>query len=498
MAHATRATASPSRCLGRADVSLAGLVEKLGWSLPRVIAIGLALLALGCVAWATMDIFARPPDYPEACVLFNASRLREGYALYVDPIVGAHEYGEPPARYFVAYTPLYASLISLLPAPHATAIGRVAGLLAWLTALALAVVRGRRALRPHATLAALFVASSFLFTRWTAVVKGDGLALLLVGVAFTGTLRRRRAGVLEGVLFALAWLVKPSVAGLAIGTLGADLILRRGRSYGALAAIGALAVALSAFEVLSHGVALAHLRAATGLGFRMDLFRDVALSRLPFVAGLLACALLGAPRARHLRIGQLALGGLVMSTLIGFGALGKPGATVNYLMEPALASVTILGVIPMRIPRRALGLVLGSVVILSLGWSSVATIRSLRSEWHAGADERRALDRIRDLCVDRPNAIVMSTFPGVELAVNGRLYTHVLELAMEVERGRFPSALWRGDVEAPNVRCVVTAVHTAPLDRIEEPLLPPDVTRAMRDRFRFVEVARFYAIYRSP
>ncbi len=38
------------------------------------------------------------------------------------------------------------------------------------------------------------------------------------------------------------------------------------------------AVALSAFEVLSHGVALAHLRAATGLGFRMDLFRDVALS----------------------------------------------------------------------------------------------------------------------------------------------------------------------------------------------------------------------------
>ena len=47
-------------------------------------------LALACLVWAIAQAFVRPPDYPEACLLFNASRIRSGLPLYVDVAYNVH------------------------------------------------------------------------------------------------------------------------------------------------------------------------------------------------------------------------------------------------------------------------------------------------------------------------------------------------------------------------------------------------------------------------
>src|SRR5271165_5666254 len=91
------------------------------WALGLLVVLG--VLALSCLVWGIAQAFVRPPDYAEGCVLFNAARIRSGLPLYVNPVVGAHEYGEPPARYFVAYTPLAAMWLSALPSEWALGIG---------------------------------------------------------------------------------------------------------------------------------------------------------------------------------------------------------------------------------------------------------------------------------------------------------------------------------------------------------------------------------------
>jgi hypothetical protein len=262
-----------------------------------------------------------------------------------------------------------------------------------------------------------------------------------------------------------------------------------------LAFVGVISSVLLFLTALSGGAALAHMRAALALAFDVRLLAESAVARWPFVVGLSFAALAAAWAGRGTPEGRTALVTLATSYIVSTLGLGKLGATMNYMMEPALASVVVLSVLPFSLPRApGLRVAIAAAVGLSVSWAGVATARSLLHERRTLHDEERALEEVARRCVDRPSAIVMSNDPGIELTVNGRLYTHTLELWNEARLGRFPERLWLDDVSSPNVRCLVGFSGDAPPPVVPEGF-PPKVLRALEERFVLDSVHYGYAVY---
>jgi len=479
--------------------------------------LGFALLvgsAIGCIGWMAAQAWLRSPEYAEACVLFNASRLRDGLALYVDPRIGAQEYGLPPARYFVAYTPIYSALVAVLPSASALPVARLLGGATWLGGLAFHSLRARPELRRQAWVAALFAASALVLARWAGCAKGDTIALCLAGLAFGRALDRGRADVLTGALFGAAFLVKPSVVGMGLGALTASLLAghfsgdrpspRRNPVLAVIAAAGVVATFLATLELGSGGVATQHLRAALGLSFRTELFVGNLIARGPLVVGPIAAATLAAWRARSSDSGRIALAAVATSTVAAFLGMAKVGGSSAYLLEPVLATVVVLARFPagdgedllgwLRLRGRA---AVGFAIATSMVVSLTATTRGLFDDASALPARRRSLDLARRECVGVDGAVVLSSDPGIELALNGRIHTHPIEMENEVRRGRFPVATWVEDVGSPTVRCVVTWTGDRPAPPSPAGPFPPEVAHALGARFELARVDAGYAIYRA-
>ncbi len=465
-------------------------------------------LTLACVVWAIAQASARLPDYPEACVLFNASRVRDGVPLYVTPEVGGAEYAVgPPSRYFVAYTPFYAMAIARVPAGAAMFAMRLFGLVAWALALVWPVARARGPeARRWAGVAALFVGSTFLFARWSACVKPDALALLLTSVALVRMLARRRVDAASGALLAVGAILKPSVIGslMGVSVLVGLVVLdraRRGRvglawghARGLVAAGAVVVVAFAGLEIGSGGLAVAQLRAALALKFEPSRFVEMNLSRGPFLAALVIVAALAAYPSRRSFRGKLALAALVGSvTTCAFG-LGKLGSASNYLMEPSLLAVCVVAAFGLRLPvsrpPRAAALV---AVAISIAWVDVATVRSLGDEVRDWGREKAELAAARAACP--PRGFVLSHEPGIELAINGRIYTHGLEVWAATLAGRFPEQVWVNDITHPDVTCYIGA--TGPITFESPPgVFPPEVSRAIGEAFGPPERVGRFVVYR--
>src|SRR5579884_3638140 len=82
-------------------------------------AVVLGASVLSVLLWAVLTLSVRLTIPGETEVLFEASRIRAGLPLYVDPVVGAFDYGAVPARYFVVYPPLWSWGVSHVPAGRA-------------------------------------------------------------------------------------------------------------------------------------------------------------------------------------------------------------------------------------------------------------------------------------------------------------------------------------------------------------------------------------------
>src|SRR5688500_578000 len=93
--------------------------------------VGVSLLAT--LAWIVATLGVRAIDGVDGGVPVGADRIRAGHPLFIDPAVGAHEYGEPPARYLVLYPPLWSAFLAIFPS---VVFARVVATLAWLGALA--------------------------------------------------------------------------------------------------------------------------------------------------------------------------------------------------------------------------------------------------------------------------------------------------------------------------------------------------------------------------
>jgi hypothetical protein len=263
--------------------------------------------------WLVLSLTHRLPDYGEACVLFAASRVRSGYALYIDPLIGAYDYGPVPSRTFVPYTPLYPVLLAGLPSTIQVSGSRACGSLIF-AAMVVRILRcahrredstpadgtlaadckpapNEREGRMLATWAVtLFATGVFDFGGWLANAKPEAIALGCVIEGFLRALRMGRVGHISALLFALGFFFKPSFLGLGLGCLlaGATLSPRGWKpvlSYGSAMVFG-----VGLLTVVTSGQFVPHMRAALGFVFFWQRLVDEFTHQAPFMAGAFAVA----------------------------------------------------------------------------------------------------------------------------------------------------------------------------------------------------------------
>jgi hypothetical protein len=458
------------------------------------------VVAIACLAtllFALSTIVSRPLDGSEGNFLFDASRIREKLALYVDPRLGAWDYGSTPSRYYVLYAPMWAAVLAVVPGAFAPTCARALSLAAWLALLGGSVVTAPRPRRHAAALAALFVAGLYPLTLFAASGRPDAVAVALTGAAVLRSVRRERVGALEGALFALAPFLKPNVFAAGLGAIAADVAARRGKAWPALvAAASTAAVCAGALQALSGGVWVEHLVKATWMPMSASLWGEQMATRGPFFALPLAvCAWCGV-RARA----PLALSALGASVAWTLWSLAKIGSASNYWMEPCAVGLALVATFPLPPLPAALRAIAGPAALAQALWTGVAAVRSSAEAMAASPRKRAALASVRDACGAGARDVVMADEPGLEVMLDGRLLEQPLVLTQLVRQGAFPEAIWLADVARPEVRCLVVQSGTlegpASADDPDHDLFSPNVRRALRARFELAAARDGVWIYR--
>jgi hypothetical protein len=437
--------------------------------------VGAALLATLWFVFATLPV--RVPYWGEAEVLFEASRLRSHLPLWVDPLVGAHEYGEPPSRYYVTYPPVWTWFVSFVPERVATIFARLASTTAWLGTLAGLAWTGGRGSRREAALAAAFVAGIWVLANFATIGRPDSIACALAAFAVARAMRRGRLDLVSVALFVLVPWVKPTIIGLPAGAIaGACLIDRKNgmRMFGAsvLLAAGSALVA----HVASGGAIFAHVVRSNAQPFTLTAWLEQVPTRLPFFAPLFAWAAWVGWRDRAspgTRVGLAALGGAVVWTLF---ALAKTGSSSNYWMEPAIAAVALIAHAPAG-PVRVGGnnLVHALVALASVAWADVASVRGALEHAARMRADASLVASVRARAGVGARGVIAADEAGIELVTNGRILTPTYQMVHLVRRGTYPAAPWIEDLTSPQTRVFVE--HTGQLR------LAPELQRALEQHY---------------
>lgn len=322
---------------------------RMAWALFALAAAALAVLATA--QWADALRTGRPILYGEGPVAHAAILFRAG-AAYRDVT------GEVAAN----YPPLYLALASL---GDPFRVGRAVTIL---SALAVALVIDLRAhrggLRVRAGLALSWIALAPV-AIWGAAVKPDLLAVALT-VAGVGLLERaasrsgRATAVIAGALLAAAVWAKPTAILPAAAVVAWSLARARPAGIrvlaGALAVVvleGAQAVAIGPSDLWRHVV----------VWNRLDWSAEQAL-----LVAVLGAATLGVLVAAAALAG--ALRGIALAYLVGSLAVvvlgGREGATINYLLDAAAATLFALATIAPRL-RGSAAIPIAGLVQLALG-----------------------------------------------------------------------------------------------------------------------------------
>jgi hypothetical protein len=444
---------------------------------------------------AAANVRLRPLDGVEGDLLFEASRIRAGLALYTDPVVGATDYGAIPARYYVLYPPLWAGFLSLWPAGWATIVARVVSAAAWWGSLGWLAATAKGACRAPAWLASLFVGGVYALAEFGGSGRPDAVAVAIACVALQRSLRRGEVDALGGALFAVAAWIKPNVLGMGAGAFLSSAWASPRATLRGLA--GASAVTLLVAGVLhraSSGAWLFHLVAGTGQPLRARLLVHHLEARAQFFLAFLALAAAFAwPPSRREPGARAALSALLASVAWSFFTFAKTGSAANYWMEPCVAAVVVFARIPPpALSRRALfGLALA--VPFQATWTGVGSVRATLQSLEENRAHGRLIERARALCGAAPDRLVVGDEPGIDVMLDGRLVADAFPLTHRALGGLFPLAPWIDDLSRPDVACVVTA-H----DRIERPSTEIDVDY---DRFappvRAALFARFAPVAES-
>lgn len=435
-------------------------------------------IALVATLWfvvATLPV--RIPYWGEAEVLFEASRLRAHLPLWTDPLVGAHEYGEPPSRFFVTYPPVWTAVVSLVPASAATLFARTASSLAWFGTLAWLAWSAPKNSRKETALAAAFVGGIWVLANFATIGRPDSIACALAAVALVRTMRRERLDVVSLALFILVPWVKPTIIGLPAGAIaGACLADRKNGARMLGVAVLLTAGSVLVMHWLSGGAIFTHVVRSNAQPFTLAAWMAQVPARLPFFAPLFAWAgWVGwndrkSPAAR---IGLAALGGAIGWTLI---ALAKTGSSSNYWMEPAIAAVVLIARSPAG-PVRVFGSswIHAGVTLVSVGWANVPAVSGALEHAARMRADAAFISSLRSRLELGPDDVIAADEAGIELALDGRILTPTYQMVHLVRRGSYPAATWISDLGSPRVRAFVE--HTGQLR------LAPELQRALEARY---------------
>jgi energy-converting hydrogenase Eha subunit B len=406
------------------------------------------------LAWIAATCMVRPLDGVEGDVLFEAARIRAHLPLYVDPTVGAHDYGAVPARFLVLYTPLWPAVLAALGA--SALAGRVVAAAAWLGVFAWIAHRAPPERRIATRAAALFAASTFVLALYGASARPDAAAVLVCGVALERAARKGDVDAIAGALFALAAWIKPNVVGVAPGAfVVAIVVARRATMRGIAGAIGVSAALAAVLTLLFGRVWIDHLLASTGQPPSLSHWSEQMASRAPFFGLPLAAAIAVGWRARRDPGAAIATGALVTSTLWAIVSLAKIGSASNYLMEPMVAAVVVVARADLP-PLTARASLLGAVAIVAqTAYNGVASVRSALEHVPLDRERGRVVVEARTLCGARPSDVVIADEPGLELMADGRIVETPFQSTHLARRGRFPVDKWIDDVTRPEVGCLL-------------------------------------------
>ncbi len=463
----------------------------------------IALLALAAsVAYALFALVHRPWDTVEGEVLFEASRLRHDLPLYVDPRVGAFDYGPVPARYYVLYPPLWSWLLSHVPEGAASQVARGFDIVAWFGLLAFVARTADAGCKRAATAGAIFVGGVYTLTLYGASGRPDSLAQLLAGIALVRAARLGRIDPLSAALFALAPWVKPNVLGMAAGAFALDLGLRRVKALLPLgiAALTSLAI-LAVLHVASSGAWITHLLRSTGQPLSAALWAEQVPSRLQFLGIPLAFAAACGWRARRDPKVSLGLAAVLASVLWALFSLAKIGSATNYWMEPSVACLIVMAHAPVPSLEGRARIAAASVAVVQALWTGVATIRSsLEQIFVVLPSEDRSLARARVLCNAGPGDVVLGDETGIELRLDGRIVATPFQMTHLARRGLYPLETWTHDVTRPEVVGIVMEddLLERPLSdvSIEHDRFGPELRRLLKDRFELAEKSGDWRTYK--
>jgi hypothetical protein len=465
----------------------------------RAAVVGLAVCLAFNLVFAVATLPLRPLEYVEGCLLFEASRIRSGLALYTDPVVGAFDYGPVPARFYVLYPPLWSGVLSLVPVGVAAPVGRAGSLLVWYGVLGWIAWGAWRRERPFGVLAAAFVGGVYTLTLYAASARPDALAVALAAVALERSVRAERTpSAKEGALFALAAWMKPNVVGLAAGVfLALARTPRRALAAVLPAALVSVAIAIP-LGIVSHGAFWVHLARSTMQPMSLSLWTEQMTTRLPFFALLLGFALVAGALARAeagVRLATVALGASLLWTVV---SLAKVGSATCYWMEPCVGAVIVLAHAPVPSLSPRWRVVIAVALPLQVLWMGVASIRSSVESIALSPARARFLERL-DSGPDN-GFLIVSDDAGIELALDGRLIDTPFQTTALVGAGLFPRDVWIGDLSGPNISALVLTS-----DLLERPLTEVDVAhdrydvetrRALREEWGLASREAGYYVYR--
>lgn len=414
-------------------------------------ALAFVTLVVGMVYVAWVSFSPREGSAVEDEIIVEAFRVRHGLELYVDPHQGTTDSGSPPSRYFVLYTPTFSMLLGHLPAGSLEGIrfeGRLVSLISWGLALLLVTRVGR-----GATLAGLLSAGSVFLLR-NVGASPDCFAMLFVALGLTRFLKRGVWDPWVSLSLVAAPFVKPSAVGVVLGMHLAHLLVVRKRALVGFAMSAAWTAAfLVGCHVASDGQWFVHLRNST--------FQTLSWDR--FVEEFGARALvLGVPHLVVLLLGVLSranpygIGALGVSLLWSTFSMAKHGSGSHYFLEPTLAAVALLTTLdPSRLPGRVRtwGTVGAfALCVVSAAISLPAYVRGLRARGTLAA----LYDAVSKACARGPEEVVLSSWIGVEVDLNGRFLVPVWQTSYLARAGRFPLSHWERDLRHKNVAWLVT------------------------------------------
>ncbi len=446
-------------------------MSKLLWALTAAT----IAAALACALYFVVaTIGVRAPYWGEAEVIFDAQRLRAGLPLFVDPLAGAHEYGEPPSRWFVTYPPMWAGVLALVPSGAMLVVPRVLCTVAWLGSLAWLAATARRESRVEAIACAAFVAGQFVILNFATTGRPDSIACALAAFGLARAMRRGRIDVVSGALLVLAPWVKPTLLGLPLGAFAGDAWARRDKRP-ILAALGATAALAAVAHVASGGAIFRHVVVSNGQAFSLRSWMDQLPSRLPFFAPLFAVAAWNAWRDK--RANAIGLGALAASVAWVVFALAKIGSSSNYWMEPCVAALALVARAEPRFGRAGKWWHAAAALAAVL-WADVAAIDGSLRHVRDLREDAAFVARLRSICGE---GVIYADEPGVELLTDGRILTPAFQTARAIGAGKLPSAPFVHDLRDPHVACVVE--HSGDYAPASE------LGRAIHERFGNVAVA---------